>query len=99
MVILAFERLKGVKKVEYKFTIKPIIISAPTEKEAWERLFDEYYTVDPEDVEIDVECIGESDDISHIFDNVTQEEFEKIAKALVGCNTEKIRKEIQGEKE
>lgn len=25
----------------------------------------------------------ESDDISHIFDNVTQEEFEKVAKAII----------------
>ncbi len=42
---------------------------------------------------------AESEDISHIFDNVTQEEFEKIAKELVGWDTEKIHKEIQGEKE
>lgn len=43
----------------YKFTFKPIVISAPTESDAWDRLFDEYYTVDPEDVEIEVECLGE----------------------------------------
>ena len=42
---------------------------------------------------------GDNDDISHIFDNVPQEEIEKIAKALVGWDTEKIRKEIQGGKE
>ena len=41
----------------------------------------------------------ENDDISHIFDNVTQEEFEKIAKELTGWDTEKIRKKIQGETE
>ena len=42
---------------------------------------------------------GDSDDISHIFDNVPQEELEKIAKALAGWDTEKIRKEIQEGKE
>ena len=42
----------------YKFTIKPIVIKAPTEQEAWDKLFDEYY-LDPEDIEIEVECLGE----------------------------------------
>lgn len=81
--------------MEYKFTIKPIVISAPTEEDAWDELFHQY-DIEPDNVEISVECIG---DISHIFDNVSQEEFEKIAKALVGCNTETIHKEIQGDKE
>ena len=84
--------------MEYKFTIKPIVVSAPTEQEAWDKFIDEHY-IDPENVEIEVECIGDSDDISHIFDNVTQEEFEKIAKELTGWDTEKIRKKIQGETE
>lgn len=84
--------------MEYKFTIKPIVISAPTEEDAWDELFHQY-DIDPDNVEISVECIGDSDDISHIFDNVTQEEFEKIAKELTGWETKKIRKEIQGETE
>ena len=42
----------------YKFTIKPIVIKAPTEPDAWDELFHEY-EIDPEDVEIEVECLGE----------------------------------------
>ena len=42
----------------YKFTIKPIIVHAPTEQDAWDELFHEY-EIDPEDVEIEVECLGE----------------------------------------
>lgn len=44
--------------MEYKFTIKPIVISAPTEEDAWDELFHQY-DIDPDNVEISVECIGE----------------------------------------
>lgn len=84
--------------MEYKFIIKPIVISAPTEEDAWDELFHQY-DIDPDNVEISVECIGDSDDISHIFDNVSQEEFEKIAKELTEWGTEKFRTKIQGGKE
>ena len=69
--------------MEYKFTIKPIVISAPTEEDAWDELFHQY-DIDPDNVEISVECIGDSQDMRHIFENMSQEEFEKIAKELVG---------------
>lgn len=46
--------------MNYRFTIKPIEISAPTEEDAWDELFHQY-DLDPEDVEIEVECIGESE--------------------------------------
>ena len=42
----------------YKFTIKPIVIKAPTESDAWDKFIDEHY-IDPEDIEIEVECLGE----------------------------------------
>ena len=42
----------------YRFTTKPIIISAPTEREAWDEFFDNY-DLDPENIDVEVECIGE----------------------------------------
>ena len=44
--------------MNYIFSIKPILISAPTESDAWDELINEY-DVDPENLEIEVECIGE----------------------------------------
>ena len=41
----------------YKFTVQPIVISAPTEEEAWDELFHQT-GIDPENVEVDVECLG-----------------------------------------
>ena len=42
----------------YRFTTKPIIISAPTEQEAWDEFFDNY-DLDPENIDVEVECLGE----------------------------------------
>lgn len=42
----------------YRFTTKPIIISAPTEQEAWDEFFDNF-DLDPENIDVEVECIGE----------------------------------------
>lgn len=70
-----------------------------------EHLYDDPDYPDPESEEMETEqdqayteSCAESDDISHIFDNVTQEDFEKIAKALTGWDTENIRKKIQGKR-
>ena len=43
--------------MRYKFTVKPIEISAPTEEEAWDELFHEY-DLDPDNIDIEVECLG-----------------------------------------
>lgn len=70
-----------------------------------EHLYDDPDYPNPESEEMETEqdqayteSYAESDDISHIFDNVTQEEFEKIAKELTGWDTENIRKKIQGKR-
>ena len=34
------------------------LISAPTEREAWDEFFDNY-DLDPENIDVEVECIGE----------------------------------------
>ena len=43
--------------MNYRFTVVPIVISAPTEEEAWDELFHQY-NLDPENVDIEVECLG-----------------------------------------
>ena len=43
--------------MRYRFTIKPIEISAPTEEEAWDELFHQY-DIDPDYIEIECECLG-----------------------------------------
>ncbi len=47
-------------QMNYRFTITPIVISAPTEEDAWDELFHQY-DIDPNNVEISVECIGENE--------------------------------------
>lgn len=42
----------------YRFTVVPIVVEAPTEEDAWDELFHNY-DLDPDNVEIEVECIGE----------------------------------------
>jgi len=42
----------------YRFTIVPIVVDAPTEEEAWDELFHDH-GLDPDSVDIEVECIGE----------------------------------------
>ena len=46
--------------MNYRFTVTPIVISAPTEEEAWDELFHEY-DLDPDNVDIEIECLGDDE--------------------------------------
>ena len=64
--------------MEYKFTFKPIIISAPTEEDAWDELFHQY-DIDPDNVEISVECISDPWDY---MDDIEQSEAREYLESL-----------------